>query len=420
MMYTSNNTLTRIPLSLSRLGKKLNSRLHIFFGIWCALFSVFHPFPADAQNEFESDIESYRWQMQRLEKNILEQKDKAQESIRTERSILQDLEEIEVKLKKHEEKVEGLDVKVQLQQMLIDLKQEEIESLSTEREEVLHHLEKRSSAYYKMGKIGLLNVTFSSQSLPDLLRFHDSFQTLIAYDKDVIIKYRSSINALKRATDAEALELSLLNKFMAAAEAEKEHIELVRNEKNKLLTRIRSQKHLHEQATEEMEEASKQLSQKLLTLKTEQQGHEVTFLKKKGKLRVPVAGTVVTYFNQNKLNNLGVMRKSAGIAIATPDGSKVRAVAEGTVIFSGYLRGYGNTVIIHHGFEYYTVTSRLEKVIPKKGDPVKSGSYLGPSSDTATVIDEGLYFEIRHGKKSLNPLEWLNTRKLKMSKATSS
>ena len=54
--------------------------------------------------------------------------------------------------------------------------------------------------------------------------------------------------------------------------------------------------------------------------------------------------------------------------------------------FSGYIRGFGNTVIIHHGFEYYTVTSRIEKILVKKGQKVKQGQSIGVTGDTATLL----------------------------------
>ena len=87
-------------------------------------------------------------------------------------------------------------------------------------------------------------------------------------------------------------------------------------------------------------------------------------------------------------------------------------MSDGEVTFSGYLRGFGNTVIIHHGFEYYTVTSRIEKILVKKGQKVKQGQSIGVMGDTATLFDEGLYFEIRHGSESEDPLLWLNPDKL--------
>ena len=106
------------------------------------------------------------------------------------------------------------------------------------------------------------------------------------------------------------------------------------------------------------------------------------------------------------------MKQCLGIELKAPDGTKIIAVSEGEVIFSGYLRGYGNTIIIHHGYQYYTVTSRIEKLMVNKGDKVQAETLIGVVGDTATLFAEGLYFEIRHGRNSLDPLLWLNPNRL--------
>jgi len=369
-----------------------------------------------AENKsLQEEIDQYREQIRRLQRGILAQQQKTAETRKDENNLLGELEEIDKRLKSQRKKVEDLDVKVGLQQMLIDLKKEEIATLQSERQKVLSHLEKRSNAYYKMGKIGFLNVTFSSHSLPDLLRFHESFHTLVTYDKNLIIDYRHRIQDLQRARDAQTLELKLLQEFKEEAQTEREKIDRIRSEKEQLLARIRTQKHLHEQAAMEMETATDDLGKTLQTLKSKEKNLEKVFANSKGRLRVPVPGRVITYFNQEKFNRLGILRKSSGIAIAAEEGAKVQAVADGTVVFSGYLRGYGNTVIIHHGYQYYTITSRLENISPREGEMIKAGSGLGQVSETAALIDEGVYFEIRHGKESQDPLQWLDVGKLEHS-----
>ncbi|SHO45567.1 Septal ring factor EnvC, activator of murein hydrolases AmiA and AmiB [Desulfopila aestuarii DSM 18488] len=393
---------------------------HLFAGVFVYLIFtiVFCPIIASAAatKDIPGDIDSYREQIRRLERNIQEQKEKREETKKSEVNLLGELEDIDKRVKDQQKTVEDFETKVQLQQMLIDLKQEEIQSLQNGRAKMLDHLRKRSGAYYKMGKIGFLNVAFSSQTLPALLKFHDAFQTLITYDKNLIIEYRGKIQTLQRARDAENLELQLLQDFINEAQAERDKIDKIRSEKEQLLAHIRSQKQLHEQAAKEMEVASEELSQKLISLKSKEQILEKTFANSKGRLRVPVAGRVITYFHQEKFNRLGVLNKSQGIAIAAPDGTKVEAVSGGSVIFAGYLRGYGNTVIIHHGYQYYSITSRLEGIPVKEGDIVREGTKIGQVSETAALIDEGVYFEIRHGRDSQDPLKWLNLNKLEHSK----
>jgi len=401
------------PQSLRALRRIfLSVFLHLIFIAFCSPAIVY----AAAAKDLPGDIDSYREQIRRLERSIQEQKEKQEETKQSEVNLLGELETIDKRIKEQQKTAANLEVKVQLQQMLIGLKQEEIKSLQQGREKMLSHLRKRSGAYYKMGKIGFLNVAFSSQTLPALLKFHDAFQTLVTYDKNLIIDYRGKIQTLQRAHDAETLELKILQNFIDEAKAERDKIDQIRSEKEQLLAHIRSQKKLHEQAAKEMVVASEELSEKLIALKSKEQILEKTFANNKGRLRVPVAGRVITYFHQEKFNRLGVLNKSQGIAIAAPDGTTVKAISGGSVIFSGYLRGYGNTVIIHHGYQYYSITSRLESIPVKEGDMVREGTEIGQVSETAALIDEGVYFEIRHGKESQDPLKWLNLKKLEHSK----
>jgi septal ring factor EnvC (AmiA/AmiB activator) len=53
------------------------------------------------------------------------------------------------------------------------------------------------------------------------------------------------------------------------------------------------------------------------------------------------------------------------------------------------------------------VTSRIEKISINRGTVVRKGDTIGIMGDTATLFDEGLYFEMRHGRESLDPLLWL-------------
>ena len=64
-------------------------------------------------------------------------------------------------------------------------------------------------------------------------------------------------------------------------------------------------------------------------------------------------------------------------------------------------------VVIDHGFNYYTVTSRLDTIMVKEGDKVDRGTLIGSTGDMATLFARGLYFEIRTGSTPLDPLQWL-------------
>ena len=161
-----------------------------------------------------------------------------------------------------------------------------------------------------------------------------------------------------------------------------------------------------------MEKASQSLTSSLQILERKDELLDQGFLQSKGHIPAPVEGTLITRFNEKTTNRLGIKSISKGIAIKALPGTVVHAVHEGKVMFSGYLRGYGNSIIVNHGYQYYSIVSRVDRLLAKKGDMVKEGSEIGIMGDTATLMSEGLYFEIRHGSEFLDPLKWLDTSKL--------
>jgi len=397
------------------MGKRILAKKSVL--LTCTSFFLFFllavpSYSIQKKSSSKEKISDFRIKIRRLEKGISSQEKQIQTTENRERNLLLELEVLDKNLAERQARLEELETHMSHQLVLIRKKTEALNTIYSEKKTVENHLGKRIKAYYTMGGIGLLNVTFSTKSLPELLLFHDAFDALILYDQNVIKVYRKTIRDLEGAKTALTLEKSLLQDFIDQVVKEKKEVTLSKNAKKSLLIHIRTQTKLHKQAIAEMQEASAALSDSLVSLKKKTKPQKKKFLSNKGKLHPPVDGVIVTLFQQVKVNKLGISRKSSGITLKVADGVKIKAISEGTVVFSGYLRGYGNTIIVHHGEEYYTVTSRIEKLLAHEEDTVKTGDVLGITGDTATLFDEGLYFEIRHGKESLDPLLWLDPNRL--------
>jgi len=358
------------------------------------------------------EITDFRNKLRRIQKGINTQESDIQRSENEARSLLLELEILDKQLAEQQLKLEEFEKRILLQHALIEEKTSKLNTIHSEKSFAADHLGKRIKAFYTMGEIGLLNVTFSSTAFPELLRFHDAFEEMIKYDQNIFEVYRKTINDLERVKRALSLEEAVLQDFKDQVVKEKQEIISTTNEKKNLLLHIRTQTKLHKQAKVEMQQTSDALSSALVALKNKTNAQEYRFSDNMGSLPPPVDGVIVTLFQQENTNKLGISRKSSGITLEAPDGTKIKAVSEGSVVFSGYLRGYGNTVIIHHGYQYYSVTSRIEKLLVRQGDTVKPESLIGIMGDAATLFDGGLYFEIRHGKKPLDPILWLNPNRL--------
>ena len=156
---------------------------------------------AKAKQEVEQGIKKYRINIRRLQQGIRKQQEEIKKTRKQERDLLAELQDIDTRLIDQKEKLRVLANRMNAQRELIVVKNKELGRAKKEKTVVLEHLQKRINAYYKMGNIGFINVTFSTKTLPELLNFHDSFRTLIKYDENVIATYRHTIHELERSVE---------------------------------------------------------------------------------------------------------------------------------------------------------------------------------------------------------------------------
>ncbi|MFU2489388.1 murein hydrolase activator EnvC family protein [Thauera sp. WH-1] len=130
----------------------------------------------------------------------------------------------------------------------------------------------------------------------------------------------------------------------------------------------------------------------------------VRFAQLRGQLRLPVRGELVGRFGAPRADG-GTTWK--GVFIRTGVGADVRAVAEGEVVFSDWLRGYGNLLIIDHGSDYLSIYGNNDALLKEVGDRVAGGDAVASVGSSGVGGDSGLYFEIRHQGQALDPMQWV-------------
>ena len=101
-----------------------------------------------------------------------------------------------------------------------------------------------------------------------------------------------------------------------------------------------------------------------------------------------------------------------GIDIAAPIGCPVYAAADGLVIFSGYLGGYGNLIILKHRDNSRTYYGHNIELLVNKDEIIKKGKVIALSGSTGVSTGPHLHFEIRINGNHCNPLEYLNQKYL--------
>lgn len=130
------------------------------------------------------------------------------------------------------------------------------------------------------------------------------------------------------------------------------------------------------------------------------------FVDLRGRLSLPARGELAGRFGQARAGG-GTWR---GVFIRAPEQTPVRAVAAGTVVFSGWLRGFGNLLILDHGSEYLTVYGSNEAILKEVGDKVNAGETIASAGSSGGQPESGIYFEVRHRGAPVDPLLWARLR----------
>lgn len=128
--------------------------------------------------------------------------------------------------------------------------------------------------------------------------------------------------------------------------------------------------------------------------------------KTKGKLPWPVQGDILQGYGEKRLAGVS----SQGILIAAAEGSRVKAVADGQVIYADWLKGYGWVIVLDHGNGVMSLYGHNQTLLKKPGDTVSASDAVALVGASGGQAQAGLYFEIRQKGSAINPITWLQKR----------
>jgi septal ring factor EnvC (AmiA/AmiB activator) len=131
------------------------------------------------------------------------------------------------------------------------------------------------------------------------------------------------------------------------------------------------------------------------------------FARLKGRLALPTRGELTGRFGAARQEG-GTTWK--GVFIRAADGAEVKAIAPGRIVFADWLRGFGNLAIVDHGGGYLSVYGNNESLFKTTGDAVKAGETIASVGNSGGNPETGLYFELRHLGKPIDPLQWVGLK----------
>ncbi len=210
-----------------------------------------------------------------------------------------------------------------------------------------------------------------------------------------------------------------------AVEAQRSGMNAQAERRRALLAEVRDDRTTHERMAAELEEASRRLESLVRQLTRRAAARPVVVRPGepgaprppavglgtlRGQLPWPTEGRIVEGFGRQVHPRFGTETFRRGVDIEAEEGAPIRAVYGGTVLYRGWLKGYGNLIILDHGQGYYTLYAHASELLVSEGDRVRAGQGIARVGDTGSLAGPRLYFEVRYQGRPEDPEQWLRRR----------
>jgi murein hydrolase activator len=313
----------------------------------------------------------------------------------------------------------------------IDKTLQDMERERNEAERKRQQINRRVAALYKGGETGNLRIFFSSESFPQMTENLRYMRSVLDHDRKLFAQYNENLARLRQLKLRLEQDAARKEGLRSSIEAKKREVEQEKSRKASYLVKVRQDKQGYLSSLKELQANASRLqsmferlearNRKAYSAKVRTNGRtkgsqvvqapatpvpDKGLGAQKGRLSLPVKGTIVDRFGRHKHPEFETFTVSNGISVSAPAGTPIHAIFDGEVIFADYFKGYGNMIIVDHGGGFYSLYAHASSVVKKVGAKVAKNDVLASVGEADSSKGPMLYFEIRYQGKPVDPAPW--------------
>ena len=271
------------------------------------------------------------------------------------------------------------------------------------------HLGRRLVALYRLGGLSYLRILMSLDQQHDPTAAISMLSFLVTHDSRTITRLESTKNELGVRRVELAERLKQLAELARVIEQRRHSVAAAYAQKERVLAQLQEQESGSAAQLAELEEKARRLERLVDTLS--KQGQTVApssdIRSYRGTLAWPVEGKVLEPFGKQRNAKFSTVTNNNGLKIAAAPRTGVRAVFQGTVLFSQWFKGYGNLIILDHGNRVFSLYGNIVAPVVAVGDRITTGQPIAGVGDSEDAQSGYLYFEVRQDNHPEDPQKWL-------------
>lgn len=325
---------------------------------------------------------------------------KLREVKRRERSISDRLQQIQIKLLSATERYNHLSSQLSFVRQQVNRLRGDVKRLSDKLANDRAKFRERLVSIYKQEPIAYVSLLLSSKDMLDAASRLYVLRKVVVSDSQLIRTMERQIEELRcKQRELEEQE-KRLRQLQEQVMLQKRQIEENKAKQERILRSVQSERIMYERYLREWEEESAAIERMLRALQSRAGVSKTPW---RGSLVRPVVGVVTSGFGYRVHPIFKVVRFHTGIDISASYGTPIRAAAGGTVVFSGWRRAYGLTVIIDHGDGIATLYAHCSSLYVSEGERVEAGQVIAAVGSTGLSTGPHLHFEVRRYGTPINP-----------------
>lgn len=363
----------------------------------------------DKKKQIEVKIEKKTQILNKLKKKLQYEQYRLNVINYREQDLAEQLAGTGYKLRSTQDKLEHTKILLERNQRQLEITKEKLLSAKSSFDLHKRQLTGHLRAIYENNDINYLAIILKSVTFSDFLNRMEFLRLIINEDVSIINKFkkRENLYNIQRIKYQERILENI--KLKQELKAQEELLLSLKNKRQYLLNEVVEQRKSLSKYIIELEHSSKELESQieaLIKLKqslnikrhiTSPYGASEYFI-------WPTASRYITSnFGWRSHPVYGRVKFHTGIDIAAKYGSPIMAAASGVVIHSGWLGGYGSTVIIDHGGDYSTIYAHCSRLYVSEGQKIAQGERIALIGSTGLSTGPHLHFEVRYKGKPINP-----------------
>lgn len=377
--------------------KKLGGLL---LALWLAVLLLYGAMCfADTADDKRAELNDVRQRMERMQTRKEQARRKAESASAELSEVMGSLNELQAQANNLQKKSDTLQGKINDNQAKLEKKQQEMQ-------ERMFIYRKRLRDIYINGQINYLDVLLGAKDFSDFSSRMYLLQKIISRDLELLEKLKQDAAEINSRKEQLAAEMKEIKATQTELEAKKAKVNKLREQRAYMLYKAQEEEQSSQEEYERLLAISENIASMLRNMENAGGGAPAG-QGGTGQFMWPCNGPITSYYGWRTHPIFGTTKYHSGMDIAVDSGTPIHAADSGTIVYSGWLGGYGNCVMIDHGGGLVTLYAHNSALNVGEGQYVSKGAVVAYAGSTGYSTGPHCHFEVRLHGELTEPLNYL-------------